>query len=277
METFNKTNTEITIEVITPEKAIYYLGRNIGNRGISKDRVTYYAEQMAKGEWKLNGCTIVLDENGYLLDGQHRLTACVVSKKPFETLVVRGVDHKAFATIDTGKPRNSSDVFKILGIPEPTNTSALVMGYENMKKGANPLIKRARYTTRLSMDDLAAAYKERPEQFDKVRNYAQKLYRANRHLFTAKEYGSIIMYLWLERKHPFSKIESFFNALAIYGDRETFAQNDVIDVLRKRLQNKEYRTGDDKAKALCIAWNNYIQGQNRKQICVKNVETIEYL
>ena len=63
----------------------------------------------------------------------------------------------------------------------------------------------------------------------------------------------------------------------ISKDRETFAQNDVIDVLRKRLQNKEYRTGDDKAKALCIAWNNYIQRQNRKQICVKNVETIEYL
>lgn len=100
----------VTKESITPKKAIEWLKRNIHNRPLSDAHVNRLASAMQSGVWRMNGDTIRFNGNGDLIDGQHRLRACVQSNCTFESYVVRGLDHAAFDTIDQGKRRSTGDV-----------------------------------------------------------------------------------------------------------------------------------------------------------------------
>lgn len=52
---------------------------------------------MRNGNWKANGEAIKFSSTGRLLDGQHRLRACVKEQVPFTTLVIRGLEDEAMA------------------------------------------------------------------------------------------------------------------------------------------------------------------------------------
>lgn len=102
----------VTRELIdlTPKMAAEFLAKNEGNRRLSEQRVRRLADEIVRGGWEFNGQPIILDDDGNLLDGQHRCAAVVASKKSVRCLLVRGVARRAFATIDAGRARSASDV-----------------------------------------------------------------------------------------------------------------------------------------------------------------------
>ena len=104
------------ILTITPEMAKVMLGRNANNRPLNKITVSRYASEMKDGRWKLNGEPIILNGTR-LMDGQHRLHACVLSGVSFTSLVVEGVGDDVFDTIDQGDKRTASNVLHMAGIP----------------------------------------------------------------------------------------------------------------------------------------------------------------
>jgi len=111
---------------ITPSEAKELLKGNNRNRPIKKHHVKRLAEDMSAGKWAFNGIPIVF--NGRLLiDGQHRLMACVASGRPFDTLVVNGVDADAFVTIDTGVKRSGADTLATKGEKNATILSAALV------------------------------------------------------------------------------------------------------------------------------------------------------
>jgi len=114
---------QLEISTITPETAKYLLGLNPSNRTINPHHVSRMSADMRKGKWVLNGDTIRIAENGDLMDGQHRLSACVASGVAFQTIMVRGVQADAIRTIDGGRKRSISDKFGMDGV---TNARALV-------------------------------------------------------------------------------------------------------------------------------------------------------
>ena len=104
------------VEMITPSSASVYLTKNTRNRAIKKFHVAKLAKDMKNGDWSLNGQTIVFDGNGQLIDGQHRLAACVLSGVPFMSYVIHGVhDARAFTTTDVGRVRGASDMATYMG------------------------------------------------------------------------------------------------------------------------------------------------------------------
>lgn len=93
------------LERITPDKAKNELAYNTGNfRPIDKSRIRNLVREMTTGNWDVNGETIKFSDSGEMLDGQHRLTACVVSGVTINSLVVRGLSCSAYH-VDRGKPR----------------------------------------------------------------------------------------------------------------------------------------------------------------------------
>jgi hypothetical protein len=99
---------------ITPEIAASMLTTNVRNRPISRKHVTRLAEAMRRGDWELNGSTVKVAATGRLLDGQHRLSACVESGVAFDTLVVCGLPEETFSTIDqVSSGRKIADVLAI--------------------------------------------------------------------------------------------------------------------------------------------------------------------
>jgi len=86
---------EVSVETITPEMAAQYLGNNHKHREIRDSKVEKFAASLNDSDWQLNGKTIVFDADGKLLNGQHRLTAVVLSGKSLTTLVVKGIQKEA--------------------------------------------------------------------------------------------------------------------------------------------------------------------------------------
>jgi hypothetical protein len=106
------------VEKISPQLADAILSASkdhVKNRNVKDHHVEWLAGQMKAGKWMTNGEPIILDDEGLLLDGQHRLWAVVMADVTIETVVTRGVDRATFPTIDTGAVRNAADVIGMAG------------------------------------------------------------------------------------------------------------------------------------------------------------------
>jgi hypothetical protein len=116
---------------ITPEKAEQLLRRNRpgANRKSSLATIQYYAHQMRSGHWPETGQPLIFDENGVLVDGQHRLWACLFSNTPFTTFVVTGVKAipHLFAYIDNSRARSPAAALQTAGYNGVSPTIAAIV------------------------------------------------------------------------------------------------------------------------------------------------------
>ncbi len=96
---------------ITPAVARQWLAdSNRGNRTIREDHVIRLAKDMREGRWNgRNGESIRFDINDRLVNGQHRLMACIQADVPFDTAVLYGVDPESYSTIDIGMRKSFAD------------------------------------------------------------------------------------------------------------------------------------------------------------------------
>ena len=124
-----------SIETITPDIAAQWLRSNSGNRPLSRNTVEVYVTDMRAGRWQLNGETIIFDESGGLINGQHRLTACVKAGVPFVSAIVRGVDRSSFVTMDNGRRRKAADVLAISGEVNTLLLSACARTHAQLRMG----------------------------------------------------------------------------------------------------------------------------------------------
>lgn len=119
-------NQSATIETITPEMAREYLKFNQFNRTTSDETVSFYANQLVKGLWRLNGEAICFAEGGALLNGQHRLKAIIKSKVPMTVWVIRGCEQDSMPTYDSGRTRKTGDVFSLHGVSGANRIASIV-------------------------------------------------------------------------------------------------------------------------------------------------------
>jgi len=97
---------------LTPQKAEELLKMNIGNRRL-KPIVNVYVAQMKKGEWKENGEPIIVDVNGFVKDGQHRLHAVIAAGFSYNVPLITDINPDVMDTIDTGTNRSFADVLQL--------------------------------------------------------------------------------------------------------------------------------------------------------------------
>jgi len=99
----------MTYVTITPSDARALLEGSDGNRPISMIRVKRYADDMKRGRWRGGDSVMIVTGVGRVLDGQHRLRACVASGVAFATWLrtVEDGDPQSLR-VDTGAPRNAA-------------------------------------------------------------------------------------------------------------------------------------------------------------------------
>lgn len=125
--------TKIKTLTITPELAEKWLGKNRKNRNISRATVDAYARDMKAGKWRLTYDPIRFDQEGLLIDGQHRLLACLQAGKPFDSLVVEGVAGEANDVIDSGYKRYPATVLAANGYTYATVIAAAAVNLLQLK------------------------------------------------------------------------------------------------------------------------------------------------
>lgn len=116
---------EVTTMTVTPDIAREWTARNDRNRPLRHNKIGQFARDMKAGNWSLNGETVKIDANGDLIDGQHRLYACIQADVPFETVVIRGLPPEAQDTVDTGVARRMADQLAIRGEPNANLLAAI--------------------------------------------------------------------------------------------------------------------------------------------------------
>jgi len=110
---------------ILPSEAQKILEGQGRNRPLSEWWAATLAEDISSNEYELNGEPIIFDERENLLDGQHRLRACVIANKPLRTYVTYGVPRKVFETLDQGRKRTAGDAETIAGTHNARNVAAV--------------------------------------------------------------------------------------------------------------------------------------------------------
>jgi hypothetical protein len=115
---------------ITPSIATAMLEKNTKNRRIDMNVVRHLADLMKAGKWRENGETIKFSSDGQMIDGQHRLSAIVLSGCTVPIEIREGLDADVIPTIDIGKKRTVSDVLKIMGRSN-TNSLAAAVNWAN--------------------------------------------------------------------------------------------------------------------------------------------------
>lgn len=89
---------------------------NTFNRRMRRTRVARLADEMKNGTFQETGDTIKFSSDGVLLDGQHRLQACVEAQVPISSLLAFGIDKGVMPVIDIGAARSGGDALSVYGI-----------------------------------------------------------------------------------------------------------------------------------------------------------------
>lgn len=99
---------KVQFEEIDPKQAQALLNKSVeGNRTVSLTRAARYIEDMREGFWEVTHQGIAIDEDGNLLDGQHRLKAVIEAGVSAKFMVCYGVPRDTFWLMDGGFARNA--------------------------------------------------------------------------------------------------------------------------------------------------------------------------
>jgi hypothetical protein len=173
----------VTIETIDPDIARVYLTKNIEhNRKVAEWKVDQYANEMREGKWVETSATIKFDEDGHLIDGQHRLLALIDAEVTLSLVVSRGEPKNAVYVIDTGMARSTAQSLTVAGITssglgaQVSATANVLQGIENgfFRHAMGGLSKE----TRLTNQEMVEYVGPRVEEIIEANKHAHVVYRS---------------------------------------------------------------------------------------------------
>lgn len=244
---------KVEVMTITPPLAREWMERNIGNRHMRAAVVERYARDMEADAWQLNGETIVLNGDR-ILDGQHRLRACIQSGRSFQSVVVTDADSDVMRTIDQGLSRNSADVLRWRGYTlDPNNLAAAVSLTMRWDQGI--LLRGGMIPTAREVEQYLDAHPELDAAVRGVRHMRTAPLRL-RPSIAASVYAKAM------RSSPEDAGE-FFGRL---WDGEELKRGDAILALRRLLISNAarvgYRMNQNHLLAVTVkAWNDWVTGE----------------
>lgn len=131
--------------MMSPDVATQLLRCNSGNRPIRPRHVAVLANEMIEGRWRLTHQAIAITSKGYIVDGQHRLSAVVAAGVTVPMLMDQNADLRTADVIDTGIARTGGDVLAMGGCGVGANRKAALirtalLGVNYGKKFSNDVI-----------------------------------------------------------------------------------------------------------------------------------------
>ena len=127
----------VTVEWITlNEKICKDLLDNTpeNQRKIKEKELNQAKKAMRQGDWAITPIPIMISEEGWLMDGQHRITAFIEENYYPEALISTNNPYKNMGVIDTGAKRAYTDQFKIEGITDPATCQRMTNALDRIKR-----------------------------------------------------------------------------------------------------------------------------------------------
>lgn len=256
----------VALITITPQMAEQMLKKNIANRKVNQANVNRIAADMATGNYKVNGETIKISPNGEILDGQHRLLACVKSGMSFQSYVVYDVERETVGTIDMGKGRSVADSLNVMGC--------------NIKSGIIPAMNfyfnRGQKLTTAQTGCLWNAYEDKFNMICDVLTGSHHDY-----LLSQRDLRGFVIHLALSENWSENDLRTFVNGLKLKPNRDTTYELSAYNFrnwydrkVHGKLRNLKSLGEKNKANvtldALCTLADGYKSGKLTKSFQWKN-------
>ncbi len=247
----------VTIELVTPEVAIDWLGYNTRNRRTKPAAIAKYQRDQVAGNWRFTGEAIKFGTDGRLLDGQNRLHAVIESEIPVVMLVVRGLHPKSQGAMDSGVKRDAAASLDLLGEKYSRKLAAAAVCITSIE---------ADCIQSLSHSEIAAIVEGDPS----IRWIVQEVLPPLRLSSVLAPAVAAYVYWKLNKISPDDASE-FFTSLSTLADLSVGSPILVLDrVLR---QDKDSRNAGWMARQRTVArvfraWNHWRAGQTVQKIVV---------
>jgi hypothetical protein len=233
----------------TPEDAEKALLHNGGNRKVGLTHVQEISSLMQNGGWKL-AQPILFDENGDLLDGQHRLLAAYFSGLTVDLMVmVVPTEPDLFAIIDSGRGRRAGDALYTAGMNGASAVTAaaakLLHRYEHQQIG---IFKQPKGLLKLPNIEVLRYARSHPEIGEAAHEVLDDYPSA---VSIIGDKGVAVAFGYLVNQHyEDGVLHDFFTALAVTDD---LAKDDPIFALRARFEAAAAKTGEKLRKERKLA------------------------
>jgi hypothetical protein len=204
---------------------------------------------MEAGDFELTGETLIISDKWKTLNGQHRLNACILSKKPFDAVVVQGVPERVYLKLDSGEKRRAADWLASGTYSEP-NAKVFAAALKVLWQfGEGAICKNDRYP---SNDEIAHTLEQNPG----IRKFNTSTFAKS----VKGLPGSLTLALrYIFAQHDEKAAEDFFTKLAT---GEGLRRGNPVLLLRDKLADKEKGRTQTVMTALCTkAWNAYLRGE----------------
>jgi len=150
----NTPRNQPLVYTIQPDEAMDLLTLNDFdlNREFSEPNADHLEGEFSNNDFKYTGDTVKVSVTNRLMDGQHRLWACWVTKVPFETIIATGIPDENSSNMDLGKKRSAADTIAIGGYK--SHNKALANAIKNI------LLYKKKSQIRSSVSDMLVSVPE---------------------------------------------------------------------------------------------------------------------
>ena len=267
----------VSIKTITPIMASMMLEQTtFTNRKTDPARVLTYARYMENGQWKFNGDTIRINNIHGVVDGRHRLEAIKKSNTSQKCIVVTDIKPDAISWIDVNKPRSAGDVLTMHGAVNATKIASGIALYalycNNYWAGNSRKSDSYNKAAILSNDAILNEYQSRPEYWEGLKRYAERMYKSFR-LLSINEIMGFIAYM---EPYVGDDIYEFFNKLCTYKFNASEEKPIYIYVktMMKNAQSVTKYSTHIKRIFLVKTWNAYRTKKHRSILKTSATDSI---
>lgn len=262
--------------VLEPVAALEVLEHHAGpNRPVAGVQLSKLKDDMVAGAWQLNGETIVFNSKGILVNGYHRMNACVKSDTDINVLIVCGVDKEAFETFDQHSRRT---VGQVLTLKEEKNGNTLAAAVHLVAcfcRSGQPLPGHMRRST---IHELVMFLEQHPDLRGHVA--ATKNNAAVCRMMRSHSAYATLAYLFSvalpeQAKDFFHRIgtmqipdEPRYKVLALLMRRlmDPISQNSNEEGVRSSGKHRHRMTQNETTELVVRAWNMFCQGHVQQKL-----------
>jgi hypothetical protein len=249
------------IVTVTPELAVEWLGKNTHNRPLSRSSVTALAQAIERGEWQISHQGLAFNQDGDLIDGQHRLAAIARAGIPVEILVTWDVPNSSFTVLDTGRKRTGRDTLSLANESNSTHLAAALRGLHLYRTAQEKQWTGA--SSMITNDQLLHLLEENPG----IRQAVVRGIAINRSTKVTVTAASVGWYV-TSQERPEIDQSDWYDGLVTGAN---LSQGDPRLTLRNTMLNlasgKAFRRRHDSREHLLYylkAWNAWVEGRSIK-------------
>lgn len=259
------------LQLISPGQAANLLATRAVNRSLKGANVSFLRRQIEEDRWRPTAGTLGLNEDGQLVEGQHRCQAIVEAGRSVE-IEVRLIAQADVLAVDTGAQRSAADLFAIRNIANPSQAAACIRIVASLRASVGKPAYSQKAGAMLSNEELweilkaDSGYAISAETGRVLKEHTP---------FVGSSQLAALYYVFSNASSP-ERATAFLNAVAFDSDMNKMAL--TYNLRRWLLRAEAQKRKPSKYHAIVLfvaAWNRWLKGETGRPAIPRTVPAVQ--